>query len=190
MSFTKANRTALIKKVNKNKVEVIKIADPEITLLVGPAGCGKTTLAENIISPNIKDEAIIDRRMIYLNTDKIRFRVLDTNKTGVTFEQSLEPMIWDEFYESLENAIKTRKNILVDNTNCTYLDRYNIISRALKAGYKIKLIVFKLSLRTILERDSKRERHVPESVIARQFTNLNDQYPKPNEYHTIEEIKE
>jgi len=144
---------------------------------VGPAGCGKSTYLENLkrLYPEL--------RIYRLSPDEIRFKRLNSAVTGVYFDANDEPNVWDLVWKEFVN-ISQNPNIdaiYFDATNLTLDRRYQIHARS--PGMFLRFIWFNIPLNIILARNNKRDRKVPEGVIAKQYLAL--QPPEEWEYDEI-----
>jgi predicted kinase len=130
-----------------------------VILLVGVPGSGKSTLAQKLEK----------KGFIVLNADMIRQEVW-----GDAAEQKEPQKIFGILYERLEELLKQGKDVVVDNTNLSFKLRKQITDRARKAGYSdIQLWLLDVPLEVCLERNEKRDRAVPEDVVANMFMELN-----------------
>jgi predicted kinase len=130
-----------------------------LVLLVGVSGSGKTTLSKKLVALGYH----------YMNADTIRERLY-----GKAIEQGNPKEVFAIFFQELEEALSQNEDIVVDNTNIKFMHRKQILDRARKSGYSdIQLWLMDTPLNTCLDRNAKRERVVPEDVIANQHLELN-----------------
>jgi predicted kinase len=125
---------------------------------IGVPGCGKTTylkpLAERI-------------GIEYINPDDIRQEL-----TGDASNHSHEEQVWSAVHSRVIGALK-RNGAVVDATYTKVKDRRQLIELCRKNGAnEIIAYWFKLPLSLCLERNSKRQRIVPESAIVRMHNRL------------------
>ena len=131
------------------------------TFTMGLPGAGKSTVLNTLNYYN-GDYTIID-------PDAIKAEQLDYNPK--------QPQIYhtwsqEQAKKRIMMAIVDNKNIVVDGTG-TSVERYAKQIKELKVnGYEITLLYVKVSLNTSLERNSKRDRVVPESVILEKFETI------------------
>ena len=150
---------------------------PKLIIPIGPAGCGKTTWWRNHIYSTAGR----------ISADNIRFTKLKYPDSGIDFDPQIEPEVWQEVWEDfIKYCSVPAINIYLDCTNLTQTIRNPFIHVARSFGYTIEIVWFKTSLFQCLLNNKKRERHVPEDVIARQFLAL--QPPEGWEYDTIIEV--
>jgi len=143
----------IIKKINNESKELV--------IPIGPAGCGKSTYRMKNYS-----------KYTLICPDLIRFKILDSENTKIYFDYEFESQVWKQVYILFDEAIKCGYNIYFDATNLTQKRRYPLVCRALRKGYKIHMIYFNIPLEVALERNTKRERKVPDEVIKEQFEKL------------------
>jgi predicted kinase len=130
-----------------------------IILLVGVPGSGKSTLATKLSK----------KGFVILNADSIREEIW-----GDAAEQKEPQKIFGILYARLEELLKQGKDVAVDNTNLSYKLRKQVIDRARKAGCTdIQLWLLDVPLEVCLERNQKRDRSVPEDIVANMYMELN-----------------
>jgi len=122
---------------------------PTITLLVGPPGSGKSTIALDRIN-NDGDHGLAT----------VRVSQDDQGKPG--------------HMEVFENALLNKQNIIVDRMNFDKNQRNRYLEPARKDGYATRIIVVHCPLDTCLERCNKRENHptIRDSKAASQAVNF------------------
>jgi len=131
----------------------------KLILLVGIPGSGKTTLAKKIAA----------RGYHCLNADSIREALW-----GDAADQRDPEKVFGLFFKQLEQLLAEGKDIVVDNTNINFKQRKPILERAARAGYSdVQLWLLDVPLDLALERNRKRERAVPDDIVANMFMTLN-----------------
>lgn len=65
----------------------------------------------------------------------------------------------------LEECVKEKRDLVIDNTDLTKKDRKRYIPLLKENGYHITAVYFRSSVRESLERNSRRERQVPDLAI-------------------------
>lgn len=124
----------------------------KLLVIMGLPASGKSTLCERL-------EA---RGAIRVNRDEIRKRLYGD---AGTFGDSKQ--VNREYYNDLRAALATGKPVLSDNVNITTLHRNGTLKAAAEAGYTDTTIVWvDVPLAIAIERNRKRDRHVPEEAIA------------------------
>jgi hypothetical protein len=161
---------------------------PKLILALGPAGCGKSYHFDRVVN--------IDCKHIRLSADAIRFKMLDYLNTGINFDPKIEPQVWINFWTQFMTFLQVNQtkeltgswipDIYIDCTNLTQARRTPFIHVARSFGYTITIVWFHTSLFQCLLNNKKRERQVPEDVIARQFLAL--QAPEAWEYDELTEV--
>ena len=136
----------------------------EAILTVGISACGKSTYAGLLKHTEI-------------NRDDIRFGIVMPEAKGdwkkYVFSKLNEALVNKEEDNLLKQAVADGRDIVVSNTNINTEIRRNWIKRCKKAGYAVKLVLFNISLKEAVERDSLRgKRSVGEKVITAQYEKL------------------
>ncbi|MBC7982207.1 ATP-binding protein [Candidatus Parcubacteria bacterium] len=147
----------------------------KFVLTIGIPGSGKTTFAKKYAAENKYD---------YISSDEIRYdRFAD--EFGDSEEQS---EIWREARLRIAQSLKSGKSVLLDSTMTREQNRTSLINFAKSIDENIEItgMHFNTALETCLERNSKREKPVPEEVIEKMFK----QYQPPSETEGFTEILE
>lgn len=136
----------------------------QLMLLIGAPGSGKSTIREHWIaqSPDIKVISMDDRRK---------------ELTGSIEDQSRNNEIFGWQQKELRKAMEARQNTIVDATNTSRKLRKILWDIGRENGALCSAIYFDLSLDTLLERNSKRERHVPDDVVRRFYKTMQSVAP-------------
>lgn len=133
-----------------------------LVLLVGIPGCGKTTLANQLV----------ERGYRRLNADDIREELFGTavdSRNPADAEK-----VFAQFFARLEQALARSEDIVVDNTNINSKHRGPILQRAIRAGYEdIQLWILDVPLEICIQRNHERERRIPDDVLQNYFNTLN-----------------
>jgi predicted kinase len=163
------------------------LSNPEILMLVGVSGSGKSTFRKDFISKN--------KAYYVLNIDEIRDEY--AKKHGLTFEQLFEPEhhSWshNEFERQLKSALNQRLNIVIDRTNLKVEDRHRILS-LVPPEYKKTAVYFTCDKEEIMKRQLARDeqfvaqgkpsQNIPESVIEQMLAD----YKQPSESEGFNEV--
>lgn len=150
----------------------------KLIIPIGIAGCGKTTLYEKQYK---------SQQYVRISADDIRFKMLDSGKTGIYFEPHVEPLVWRKVWHIFIEAMTfTQRDIYLDATNLTSLIRAPYINTALYYKYDIHYILFQNPLVDILKQNRERKRKVPEEILCKQFVRLES--PTGNEPGYIEKF--
>lgn len=157
-----------------------------VIVLIGVAGSGKSTYANKVIRKEPKTR--------YISADEIRFQLLDSKNTKIYFDQSIETKVWDMVFSQYSEALIHPNDIIFDATNVTLERRYRIVALArdkkktLSVEKAIEFVFFNIPLMEILKRNKSRERIVEDSVIAKQYSQI--QKPELWEYDKLTIITE
>ena len=129
----------------------IKLPDPAVVLMVGPAGSGKSTLASRLFSP---DEI--------LSSDAFRDAIAgdprDQRATGAAFRA---------IGRTLERRLAAGRLTVIDATNVRAADRRPWLAAARRHGIPVAAIVLDIAEATIRAQNAGRTRVVDDEVIER-----------------------
>ncbi len=147
---------------------------------IGVSGSGKSTYLKKYV---------IENNFTYICPDEIREEL-----TGDAADQSENKKVWEIAYEKLEYAINKKENIIFDSTMVNKKSREEFVkfvkNKTEQNEYVLKALVFKVPLDLCIDRNSKRERKVPEEVIKRQYEMLTNYKPEIKEgFHFLEIIQ-
>lgn len=134
-------------------------------ITVGISGSGKTTWAESFVKEN-PDYAIICR-------DDIRFPDGDKDWTKYNFKK--EKVVHQAWLAQIEFFAASKNNIIIADTSLNKERRYNLTQILVKLGYDVEIKVFDTPLDECIRRDNQRYGGVGESVIYKQWLQLNGQ---------------
>jgi predicted kinase len=127
-------------------------------ITVGTSGSGKSFFCKNkLLKPD----------SIYLSSDFCR-SVLGKDES----DQSVSHAVFPFLETSALYFLKQGKDVIVDATFLTKKFRKNFIDIARNSNTKIAAYYFDVPIEVCKERNAKRERKVPESVINRQFSRI------------------
>jgi len=124
-----------------------------LNLLVGPAGCGKSTWAEQHLA-----------HAPIVSSDRMREEL-----TGDPADQSQNYLVFQRCIGRLRDALRNGEVVTFDATNYMEGLRALPVQAARWSGAEIHSFYFDVGLETVLERNRRRVRRVPEHVIRRQF---------------------
>ena len=131
----------------------LRLVRPSIIVLCGPAGCGKSTFAEQHF-----------RTTQIISSDWARARVADDER-----DQRYNLQAFALVHFLIEQRLTLNRLCVVDSTALTPLDRKELVGLARKYQVPTTLLVFNVPLQTCIERDEKRERSVGRPVVERQY---------------------
>jgi predicted kinase len=138
----------------------LTLPDPAIVVLVGPAGCGKSTFAAAHFSP-----------AEVLSSDAFRELV-----AGDAADQGATAAAFSLLRHALDERAKRRRSTVVDATNLTRRERRRFVGVARKHQLPCVAVVLDLPLEVCRQRAGIRtDRVVPEDVVARQHETLRRQ---------------
>lgn len=130
-----------------------------LILLIGLPGSGKSTLSERLIANRSGYR--------YISTDRIRAQLFGDEAAQGTWR-----LIWQELQRQLVQGVQSRCAIY-DATNVRRRDRRQVIRLAQSVGFQhISGLWLDVPLANCLERNSQRDRRVPEEVIQRMYQQL------------------
>ena len=124
---------------------------PTIRIMVGVPGSGKDYFIEHYKE---HDDVVV-------SSDGIREELGDVN------DQSKNKLVFTIFYERIEQAMKDGKNVWVNATNVTKVNREKSIALGKQYGYEIQALVMNTSVDLCIKNDAARDRTVGESVIRK-----------------------
>lgn len=127
---------------------------PNFIMLIGPAGCGKSTLADSFWSSD-KYEIV--------SSDEIREELY-----GDAAIQRNPREVFEIMHSRTIKYLEEGTHVVYDATNLTYKNRKSILDKVKPLANCIAMVVA-TPLDTILEQNRSRERVVPEDVIMRQL---------------------
>ncbi len=133
--------------------KVIRLIRPSVVVLVGPAGCGKSTFAAGKFRPSQ-----------VISSDRARLLVCDDER-----DQRFNPQAFALVHFLIEQRLGINRLCVVDSTALTAAARRSLIELARRHRVPCEALVLDVPLQTCLERDAKRERSVGAAVIERQF---------------------
>lgn len=146
----------------------------ELIALVGPSGCGKSTLAHKWWN-----ESPLTRRIVSYDTIRMLLYGYNESTLGSHYSRtdlrSLEKSVVAQANNIIYDLINTEgvSQILLDNTNL----KQKYIANLRYWNIPVTLIPIVADKEVVIERDSKRTKHVGKEVIDRQFEAYRKIYP-------------
>lgn len=122
----------------------------KLNIVIGAAGCGKSTYINSIKKPSD----------IVISTDEIRTEIF-----GNADCQDKSGLVFAIFHGRIAEALSKGKTVWADATNISVLARSDYFKYA--KGYFIKAHILPASLETCMYRNANRERKVPSVVISK-----------------------
>jgi protein phosphatase len=140
----------------------IALPRPCLVVLIGAAGCGKSTFAARHFAP---DEI--------LSSDAFRGIV-----SGDPADQRATPAAFAALHRTLEARLRGGRTAVVDATNVTPRARRALLHQARAAGVPAVAIVLDLPAATVIARNAGRGASaVPEAAVHRQLADLRRSLP-------------
>ena len=152
---------------------------PEMVLLVGNIGSGKTTLIKKIIKKGFSH--------IVISRDDLRYMI---GAGRYRFDVNLEKAIWASELDILKRFMILQQNIIVDEVGITKLIRKRYIDLANYWGYNIIVIEMpQYSKRKCVNRRMKNPHGQPDRKIWEQvWDKFNAVYESPSKKEGINKI--
>ncbi len=122
-------------------------------LLVGPAGCGKSSWAREHLA-----ETVI------VSSDRMREEL-----TGDPGDQSQNYLVFQRCVDRVREELHRGRDVTFDATNCTERLREMPVQAGRWSGAEIVSHFFDVGLEAALERNRTRDRLVPEQVVRRHY---------------------
>jgi predicted kinase len=153
---------------------------PSCFILIGCSGAGKSTYS---LSKNNSK---------YYSWDQIRLDLYGDNTKSIkesyrlAFERSCEDKDFSKkTQQQFIELIKSKNNVIVDNTNRSRKSRRFFITEAKRHGYNVVGVLFPISLHTLKQRwETRRDKYVPWNTVEQQYMSLS--LPSYYECDTIE----
>lgn len=145
----------------------IKSFNPELggifVIMCGPPGCGKTTLANELVN---------DYNFVRISPDDIREEIC-----GDASDQSKNVEVFNYVYKRIYNFLKSGVNVVYDATNCRTVYRFKMMDMVADLA-KVKIcMTSKRPLYECLQLNESRDRIVPGEVIERMYINMKKHPP-------------
>ena len=139
----------------------MRMKQKKVYLLSGAPGCGKTTWCEQQIEEN---------GGVHCSRDKIRFSLLKEGEDYFEHEDEVVNLWLEEIRKAIENP--EVENVYIDSTNLSEKARSAVIKNIPAGDYELIIVIFRVPLRTCLERNEKREglAQVPSQVIKDMYS--------------------
>lgn len=131
---------------------------PRVTFTTGAPGAGKTYTVEKLYP----GRTIVDSDRI-----KSAHPDYDPKNPGALHAWSSK-----EATKAFYSMLGGNESFVFDGTGTDVAKLTRMMNSAVEAGFETELLVVKVSLATAMERNSKRERVVPESIVREKFALL------------------
>lgn len=125
-------------------------------ILIGPAGCGKSTYAQRLLECN--------PGALHISSDTVRKQV-----TGDENDMTRDSYVWHLVRTYFEDALLAKRNIIFDATNYKPKSRKEFIRLAKRCGANVIAVdcFTGLDEAEVKRRNKNRARVVPEFVIEK-----------------------
>ncbi len=128
---------------------------PQIIIGIGQPAAGKTTYLKRLAQ---------ELGAFYISPDDLREEQL-----GDYRDYSKNDEIWDEIYAKVDRALAEGKDVVVDGAGINPMYRKMDIARYRPKAKRVVAYKFETPLNVSLERNTKRERPIPEKDINRAY---------------------
>lgn len=126
----------------------------DLTVLIAPAGAGKTTFVKRTYS----------KKIVVVSLDKIRAQLY-----GDAAIQGDRAEVLKVQRRKLRQHLRGERSIVVDNTSVTLEARTELLRIGRLHKARVSAILFDVTLAQCIEGNLQRERRVPEDVIFTQY---------------------
>lgn len=152
----------------------VEISDPSLVLMIGISGCGKSTFARKHFSSSE-----------IVSSDDFRAMVSDD-----AADQQATPDAFEILHLVVEKRLSRRRTTVVDATNLSAVHRAPLIDCARHFNCIVVSVVLNLEPMVCWERNTARDRIVPQRVFKKQVTLLRQALTElPEEVDEILELR-
>ena len=145
----------------------------QAVITVGAPGCGKSTLAREIIQEGeAKGETWVE-----INRDVIRFTKVQPGGTWATWKWKLEDRVTEIQNDMIQHAATARVNVIISDTNTNFQGRMALNRKLQELGYEVSYHTFEdVSFEEMVKRDAVRHNGVGAHVIYRHHLAVQEQF--------------
>ena len=141
----------------------------EVKVLIGPAGCGKSTYAKSLMN-QYKDQF---KQIIVLSSDSIRYKIFG----DLSYQNKEDHVkVFNHMNQEYKNLLQTYDDILIiyDATNLTRKRRHSLYNMSKKYNAYHENVIFFTSLNELIFRNATRDidKQVPEKVILNMYKKI------------------
>lgn len=162
-------------------------------MMVGIPGSGKSTVAKKVASQKpgtviVSSDAL--RKKYFGSEDTLYDDILiepyldglsEENKQKERYKRIAgNSFIFEKMDELCEKALKEGHDVIYDATNTRQVDRASTLYQFFNLCDNAYIVYINCPLELALERNAKRERHVPEDVIRKMYEKMDIPQPKEN----------
>lgn len=181
-----ANNAAWIEEFFKNEALYEAPADdaPIMYMLIGASGSGKSTFTMEF---NTDVELYSwDQLRLDWYIDKDARKLSAKEQSDIAYEGAInDKQFIAKVNQEFMAIVKSGVSVAIDNTNTSNKRRKFFIAEARRKGYRVRAVLFPVSLDVILSRQETRAgKSVPPEAVIRQYRNL--QYPFFGEFDEIQ----
>lgn len=141
----------------------------EVKVLIGPAGCGKSTYTQSLIN-NYKNQF---DNIVVLSSDEIRFNLFGDLKHQSKQDHA---KVFEYMNSEYRKLLQNNNNILIiyDATNLTRKRRHSLYEMSKKYNAYHENVLFFTSLNELIFRNATRQidKQVPEKVILNMYKSI------------------
>jgi len=150
-----------------------------LTIMIGLPASGKSTFVQKLYK---------EPRTIVVSSDEIRFKLLDFPKSGISFDSSIEPIVWERVRIKIQESLEDPNcdDCIFDACNLSRKNRQEFIEMAREHNARTRAFFLNGDPLFFHERNLKRNRQVPEGVLDRMIQNLEP--PTHEEFDEIQTI--
>ena len=156
-------------------------SQPEIIVMIGLPGSGKSTWRDKILAQSDADYVIVS------SDDEIeRMAAAD----GLDYTSGFDKYIGKATQVSkqkFKDAIQSKKNVIWDQTNLTEKKRRGILQQVPREYRKIA-VAFEVTDEELQNRLNKRERETGKSIPAKVVSNMAKSYKPPSKQEGFDEV--
>lgn len=154
---------------------------PEIYVLVGLPGSGKSTWTKDFLAKSDKD-------FVVLSTDDIIEAIAKAkNSTYNQVIMSSRDEADKQMKRNASSALSARKNIIWDQTNLGANKRRKILSQVPKEYYKVA-VVFEVDEQELQNRLNKREAETGKRISPKIVSDMREAYIEPSKSEGFDSI--
>lgn len=137
----------------------------QLLIMVGAPGSGKSTMAESLLK-QAKGEA----KIICMDSKRLEL-------CGTEEDMSKNQEVFNACFKELVSCMRNKQSVIWDATSSTRKGRKRLWEVARQHGAVTGGVYFDLPFSTLVERNSKRTRQVPEAVIRKFYNQQESLHP-------------